>query len=978
METRDVKPLLAETFSRPVMLLWAMILPQAALVLINFSFWSLVHGEMSAAQSRMALEVFALEAALLLAGIGVAGVCLRLKKKVHLIVCGVLFFAHIAYLWLITAWLDGLLPTTVTVWILPPEEVLYYQYILMMPVLFYTGLRLACFTAPVQTPIDVSITVATLIMVPLCSYFFVTVFSSLFWNLDIPSALLIIPFIGATAISMMAFLRLLTYIYLWLNQYKAGHLVLLLAVGVAGPLGGLALNRGIPFPCDFQSVSVYLLALINGGILLLTFKEGSKQEVLGWFLRCVMYPFSLYFFLVFLPFLPLSLIAMIAMGSGFLILTPTALFIVHTRKLVDEGRRVVRQTGRAAAILLFAAGFAVMPGVIAVRAVLDKQSLMQAVDAVYSPDYTATATGIDPESVQRSLLKLRDMKDGIFLPFISTFYNTVVFNGMVLPDYKMNEMYLMFSGQEMPEGESFRDFSFGRRMDFRNRSIVMPERNVAISDIQITEAPDGDFVRASIQLTLTNQGRWDSEFVSTLRLGEGVMVSGYWLNVGDEKKAGSIFEKKAAMWVYHMIRDMTRKDPGLLIYKTNDLLQLSVYPFAEGERRLTGIELIYPAGMRPSVTLGDTPLDIGSAAAAETDAVLFIQTAPHHATAIVSEHAMRALPTTRRTPYLHFIVDRSIAAKDVFESFGKRMGEIARAYGKADLCRITLANYETAELTEGPVSIDEIDRLLRDSAAAASLDFQGAFCYSRAIQKNLLDFRSTSAQPSNSEYYVPIFVVVSAPGSKAVSIGELSPFGRIVPDVGRYYIAHEDGTFTARGFNGDEHTASAIEPPAPVVLLRCGASIAACVKGTGWGFADFVGGGDSTPEVYAAEGNPFAGMNNVKTLTDDTVYAKGLAAWAMYREMVFAPHTTTAALPEVVLQSRACGVMVPSTSYIVLENTAQLEMLKRKEKQGLSANQALEFDEFMESPAPPAILLAPVALVLLMKLRRRNAAEMRR
>lgn len=977
METRDVKPLIADTFSRPLMLLWAMILPQAALVLLNISFWSLVRGEMSAAQSRMAVEVFAFEAVLLLAGIGIAGICLWLNKKVHLMVCGALFFAHVAYLWLITEWLGALLPETVTVWILQPDEVLYYQYILMMPVLFYTGLRLACFTAPVKTPLDVSITAATLIMVPLCSYFFVTVLSPFLWEWDIPSSLVIIPFIGATAISLFAFLRLLTYVYLWLNQYKAGHLVLLLAVGVAGPLGGLALNRVIPFPCDFQSVSVYLLALVNGGILLLVFREGSKQEVLGWFLRCVMYPFSLYFFLVFLPFLPLSLVAMIAMGSGFLILTPTALFIVHTRKLVDEGRRVARQTGWATALLLFAAGFAVMPGVIAVRAVLDKQSLMQAVDAVYSPDYTTTATGIDPESVQRSLLKLRDMKDGIFLPFISSFYNRVVFNGMALPDYKMNEMYLMFSGQEMSDAESSRDFSFSRRSDFGNRSIVMPERNVEISDIQITETRDGDFARASIQLTLTNRGRWDSEFVSTLRLGEGVMVSGYWLKVGDEKKAGSIFEKKAAMWVYHMIRDVTRRDPGLLIYKTNDLLQLSVYPFAEDEQRLTGIELIYPAGMRPSVTLGEMPLDIGSAAAAETDAVFFIQTAPHHATAIVSEQAMNALPATRRTPYLHFIVDRSLAAKDVFASFGKRMGEIARAYGKADLCRITLANYETADLTEGPVRIDEIDRLLQDPAAA-SLDFKGAFCYSRAIQRALLDFRSSSAPPSNPETDVPIFVVVQAPGGKAVSIGDLSPFGRIVPDAGRYYIAHEDGTFTARGFNGDEQTASAIDAPAPVVLLRCGASLAACVQGAGWGFADFAAAGDSAPEVYAAEGKRFAGMDTVKTLSGDSVYAKGLAAWAMYRETVFAPHITTAALPAIVSQSRACGVMVPSTSYIVLENTAQLEMLKRKEKQGLSANQALEFDEFMESPAPPAILLAPAALWLLMKLRRRNAAAMKR
>jgi di/tricarboxylate transporter len=63
--------------------------------------------------------------------------------------------------------------------------------------------------------------------------------------------------------------------------------------------------------------------------------------------------------------------------------------------------------------------------------------------------------------------------------------------------------------------------------------------------------------------------------------------------------------------------------------------------------------------------------------------------------------------------------------------------------------------------------------------------------------------------------------------------------------------------------------------------------------------------------------------------------------------------------------------MTPLTSYTVLENSAQLELLKRKEKQGLNANQALEFDEFMESPAPSALLLAPLAVILLIKLRRK-------
>lgn len=971
MDARDPKPLIDDKLFKPLWLLWTMILPQVILVFINLRCWFLVQEEMSTAQKTTAFQLFAFEAALLAAGLLLFGLLLILRKQIHLMICVLFFLVHIAYLWLFTACLQRLLPESVTIWILLPDEVLYYQYILMMPVIFYTGLRLSCISLPLNRAVDISVTVGTLIAVPLCGYLFTTVLYRLVWDWNIPTIIMIILFVTATVVTMMAFLRLLTYIYIWLNHYKAGHIVLLLAVGLAGPLGGLVLNKTIPFPCDFQSLSVYILTVVNGLILLLNFKEGTRREALGWFLRCVMYPFSLYFFLVFLPFLPLSFIAIIALGSGFLILTPTALFVVHTRKILDEGRRAARLMGGTAAFVLFLLGFAILPTIITAEAFSDRHSLMRAVDAVYSPDYSAKTIDIKTESVKRSLLKLRDMKEGIFLPFISTFYNKVVFNGMVLPDYKMNEMYLMFFGEDMPKSESLGELGFSRRMSFRNMPVTPPDRNVDIREITVTQTQEGAFVRANLQLMLTNKGFTQSEFVGDIQLGRGALVSGYWLEIEGEKVAGHLFEKKAAMWVYHMIRDVTRRDPGLLVYKTGDLLRLSVYPFASQQQRLTGIELLYPVGMEPSVKINDVPVEIPPSPTGEPEAMLFFKAKDGSAHVLVPEKLRDALPSVRRHPYFHFIIDCSAGAKDVFDSFEALMSNIATRYDNVPDCKITLANYESTDLTDKLASTEKIPEIMQ-SAFANSVTFKGAFCYERAIKQKLLEYRSVSSKVSDNDLMVPLFVVLKSPDGEPVSIGELSSFGHIVPDVKKFYIANEDGSFIAKEFDGQEAVQSSIELPDPVILLKYGGYIAPCVNYSGWACAAFSESDEKPLEAYDAASRRFVVLESITSLSDETEYAQGLAVWEKYRKTVYCPLITTAMLPEIVDASRDCGIMVPSTSYIVLENSAQLEMLKRKERQGLSANQALEFDEFMESPAPPVILLAPFAYVMLYQLKKRN------
>jgi hypothetical protein len=600
---------------------------------------------------------------------------------------------------------------------------------------------------------------------------------------------------------------------------------------------------------------------------------------------------------------------------------------------------------------------------------------MHAVDVVYNPDYTKAKVDIKPQSVKRSLIKLRNAKDGIFLPFISTFYSKIVFNGMVLPDHKMNEIYLMFFGRQMPKNDSPVRFGrgLGRRLSFRGRPVRMPERNVQITDINTEQQREAEFITTKIHLTLTNKGGLQSEFVSDIQLAPGVMVSGYWLDVEGKKVNGHIFEKKAAMWIYHMIRDVTRRDPGLLIYKSENLLKLSVFPFDKDQQRQTGIELICPAGMKSSVKIADRILEIGAGADREPEKILLNKTAQNNTTVILSDKILENLPSLQRKPYLHFIVDISADAGGSFDSFGKRMAKIAAGFGRTDRCRITLANYEFSDLSDGMISINEIERIMKN-ADVKPPHFRGAFCYERAVKQKLLEFNSTALTDLKNMLNVPVFVIVMASDSKTVSVSDMSSFERFVPDVGKYYISSDNGKLLAVKFSNKERVESEIQIPDPVVLLACGDSLAVCAKKSGWAFVNFPEGRDVL-KVYGPDDMTFRSLENVTVLNSDLVYAKGLAAWQKYRNTVYSPYTINDRLPDIVKMSRDCGIMTPATSYIVLENTAQLEMLKRKEKQGLSSNQALEFDEFMESPAPPVIFLAPFVFALLLFRTRRKKSR---
>ncbi len=119
-------------------------------------------------------------------------------------------------------------------------------------------------------------------------------------------------------------------------------------VACVGPLAGLWLNRGIPFPVDFQSPVVYLLAFLNGIALMLPVVRSIFWHRAIWLAQCVLFPFSAYFF----PRLP----AVAAdeplrhdrRRRGISPARPVVLGITHAYRLADGFREEVRERPRVA------------------------------------------------------------------------------------------------------------------------------------------------------------------------------------------------------------------------------------------------------------------------------------------------------------------------------------------------------------------------------------------------------------------------------------------------------------------------------------------------------------------------------------------------------------------------------------------------------------------------------------------------------
>lgn len=403
--TTAARTVLPPLTRHPFLILLAVLLPQLVLLLINGHHLRLIWGELPQ-ELRVSWTGLLTAQAVVLAG-WTAYAALRRGRPVPVPAHAALLLTHVALL-TGAVWALGtyLLPPAIERWIADREMLVFYQFVFLTPPIFLGLLALACFPSAVSRGRDVALSWATLLGIPFLWYLAGTVWQ----NLSLPNFILITLFAFSTALTIGAFLRLSTMAFLWTTaKGPTARAVLTFIVALAAPIGGLLLNRSISFPADFQSPVIYGLTILNGIALLLPALRQPQWNLALWLLRCALFPFTLYFFIVFLPFLPGAIPAMLYAGAGFLILAPTALFVIHAKTLMaglqDLAVRKRASTGFAAALII--------PGAMALQMGIDRVTLHQAVNHLLTPDYRQGDRFFGSRwAVGRALENMRDAKHG--------------------------------------------------------------------------------------------------------------------------------------------------------------------------------------------------------------------------------------------------------------------------------------------------------------------------------------------------------------------------------------------------------------------------------------------------------------------------------------------------------------------------------------------------------------------------------------
>ncbi len=947
------RDLLPAGLDKPRWLLWLFALPQLVLLTIQYYQWELVSGEMNADQQGKAMTLACLGIVLILSQVSLGIWLAKLRRRIPLIACIAYLFAHIAYLWVVLVWLQGMLPDSVRSWILPETEYLFYPFALVMPALVYCGVRIASILLPVPPGADVGVTVAGLLGVPLV------------WYLVLQAAIIVrmpffviaVLFVGSTTLVLLLFIRFIMHVQCLLSKRRIQAWILPLLAGVVAPIAGLLLNRAIPFPYDFQSPYVYTFAILNGLLLLATVTIPMKA-LWAFVLLSLTYSFSLYFFVVFLPFLPLSLLAMIAAGSGFLILAPTFLFLLHTRMLITTGQRLLQHIGRVRTIGLFVILTGLLPSGLLCLALQDRMQLDRAMAYVWEPDDLQPQASFRQAPVLRALQRVRTRKAGVYYPFLSEIYNRIVFDGMTLPDRKLDTLERLLAGERTSTAPRSRTFFLGMldgRQRARSGRVQLPPRNVELVNVSVThDAVDDGFVKAHVSLELTNRGGWNSEFVTQLVVPEGVLITDYWLDVEGERVPGRLFERKTARWVYHMIRDVVRQDPGLLYYETPTQLRLRVFPFAVGETRETGWTFLFPANQRPEIQIGQQRVLLSESVTPPDPTVLGVQGETGAAWVWPNGPSLH-WTAHRRKAYAHLIVDHSVHGYQDRAAWEQTIADTLSQHAPhMQNVAVTLANFESVDLITEPRPLTELEQAL-SATGETKLVQQGGFDPERVIRRHL---RVMQADPDLFVDWLPVFIAVTPQHTNTVWMEESRLPDHVAMDHPWFYLLDEKGLHR-KAFNATAvEPVTEIPPPEPIHLLRQGnlATTLAADHAAAW---RFLIGSQAPLERFNPETAAFQKVA-VAWLDESAPYARGLGLWTDWFDVFANPARERARRMDLIQRSRDIRVLFPLASFIVVENEAQWRMLERTEAATGSARRGLEHDEFIEAPAPGIWLLLPI------------------
>ena len=641
--------------------------PLLLLLLLGYGEFSVIKTLLPPASVNL-WRLGALTLALLaLAGTAYAGWCWRRGREVQLGYCLLTLLLYSAVLFAYTSQSNDFVPRSVPRWLVPTDFMLFV-WTFLMPTLAHAGFTLVLLLTPDEENESAGVSFGLALLLPVLWAGIFSVLTALVphsWP-TLESWVLATGLVLAT-LSFFFFLVRAVYLLSLSRADAWGENALIWKVLIAAvlPVAGLLVNRGLAGGWrtesgvfgNFSSPWFYGLALLNAALLwwpVGRLGRGGRLALLAG--RAALFGYTFYFFLVFLPWLPLALPAIVLLGTGFLLLAPLLLLIMHVRALSEDAAWLQAHFPRRLVTITLLAGLLALPFCVTASYYHARLTLHEALEYVYAPDYAKTYD-LNAASLARTLRTVRQHKSyasdfgfGAGQPYLSTYFNWLVLDNLMLSDAKLNELERVFLGvKPSPLPPAGRPNGFGRLPE-----AGAPAPALTAATARSTYDPRQQAWVSWLDLTIANRDttRRAGEYRSSLRLPAGCYVSDYYLDINGRREPGLLAERKAAEWVYaQILHENDVRDPGLLSYHGPDELSLRVYPVVGATPRRTGLQLLHKEPV--SVRIDGRELMLGDLAAAPTATATAAVAAPTAAVVSLSAVAKKKLPLVRRRPRYH-------------------------------------------------------------------------------------------------------------------------------------------------------------------------------------------------------------------------------------------------------------------------------------------------------------------------------------
>ena len=863
---------------------------------------------------------------------------IRVKKRVSVYYGLVALLSYIPFLYLYGIYANVLVPFSIPRWMLQGNSELHVGTFLM-PTLAYSVFVLVMHFTHDNKEYKAWRNFLVVIIIPACWYFYVQVVLP-FWKPVDSGFVVHTNIILAIIVTLIFLFFLIRGVYIIALKksaaFKKYQLLWKIPVAIIFPLFGLALNNGEvagniglggdKIFGDFSNHWFYILALVNGVLICIPDLKNKKYRLVLFVARSITLSYTFYFFLVFLPFLPLSVLAIIFFATGILMLTPLVLFVIHVSELASDYKYLVGYYSRNH--LLLASVIAVMsiPMFITMSYSIDKRILNETLDYLYKPDYSKEIE-VNEKSLSKTLAVIKSHKAparnsamGNHIPYLSSYFNWLVLDGMTLSWAKISQIDRVFFAAPTPKSE------------LNTRS----DGDVVISSVNSrSKFDESQKVWVSwVDLELKNHSEFSgfSEYATGITLPTGTWISDYYLYVGDKKEMGILAEKKSAMWIYSNILS-ENKDPGILYYLSGNNVAFRVFPFSKNEVRKTGLEFIHkdPVVIEidgKSVSLGYSNGTKQPQSISNNQRVQYI-----------SADLKSTLNRVHRTPYYHFMVDVSQNKEILKESFNNRIDSLLSSnLINKDNAKISFVNsyVSTYSLT------DDWKKIYKEQS------FSGGYFLGRAIKTSLY---KTYKERDNT---YPVIVVVTDNIDNAIIKGDFSDFKITYPESDLFYNLTSDAKLKTHSLMARPRTPGNMTEEA---VLKFDYSVLAYLE-------------NNKILAYLPD-NGFSSIvlnDKAVVITESDIKVKSwnsaLLQHGMWLSHILHPERTDSEWLSMVKYSFLSKVMSPVTSYLVVENDAQKAMLKKKQDQVLSSNTSLDPGEDVARMSEPNLFLLLMGFIL--------------